>query len=260
MVVARRARASPSLRGEAFRTAKEIAREFAARGAQAVVLLGSWVRGDAYPESDLDLVAVGRGPEYLLWRRGPFLVAESWRTAAFWRQEFRDPAAVGGAIPAWRKARVIWDPNGVAARLKRQAKAWTWDEVPRADAWVAEEFTGYAEEVHRLLGNLRLRRRTAAAVVRSVLAMRLAPILAVRHRILYDTENRLWDLVAAKMGPRWKRAQAAALGLSPVPLGIGARAALESFALAAEDVRPLLDRRQEEVVSRACALAGHSWR
>jgi len=109
---------SGALASEALRAAKEVARELAADGADAVVLMGSWVRGDAYPESDIDVDAIGRGLRYRLSRRGRFLVAVSWRTSAAWRRAFRDPASVGGAIPGWRGARVLHDPRGVARALK----------------------------------------------------------------------------------------------------------------------------------------------
>lgn len=248
---------SGALASEALRAAKEVARELAADGADAVVLMGSWVRGDAYPESDIDVDAIGRGPRYRLSRRGRFLVAVSWRTSAAWRRAFRDPASVGGAIPGWRGARVLHDPRGVARALKEQAARWTWDALGgRADAWVAEEITGYAEEVHKLVGNLALRRPSVAAVQRSILALRMAPLLAVRHRILYETENRLWDLVAARMGSRWRRSQVAALGIGGESLSRSCRAALALYALAAADVASLLDRRQRHVVAHACALAG----
>jgi hypothetical protein len=251
--------ARASVRRAALQTAKGIARELAAEGAEAVILMGSWVRGDAHRESDLDMDAIGRGPFYRLERRGPFLVAVSWRTAAAGRGAFRDPAAGGGAVPGWRCARILHDPRGVARALKDDARRWRWASVgSRADAWVAEEFTGYAEEVHKLFANLALRRPWAAAVQRSVLALRMAPILAVRHHILYETENRLWDLVAAKMGPRWRRAQAAAFGVGGESLREGCAAALELFVLAARDVKPLLDHRQMAVVAHACELAGHS--
>jgi hypothetical protein len=231
----------------------------AAEDAEAVVLMGSWVRGDANRESDLDVNAIGRGTFYRLDRRGSFLVSTSWRTAAAWRRTFRHPVSVGGAIPGWRRARILHDPRGVARALKDDARRWTWAILGgRADAWVAEELTGYAEEVHKLVANLALRRWWAAAVQRSVLALRMAPILAVRHRILYETENRLWDLVAVKMGPRWRGTQSAALGVGGESLREGCEAALELFVLAARDVKPLLDHRQMTVVAHACRLAGHA--
>jgi nitrate/nitrite-specific signal transduction histidine kinase len=108
------------------------------------------------------------------------------------RQAFKNPSEAGGIIPAWRNVAIIYDPKGIADSLKREAKRWRWQHLnKKADRWVAEEITGYAEEVHRLIGNLQLGRRSAAAIVRSVLAIKMAQILAAHSRIFYDTENRL---------------------------------------------------------------------
>ncbi|HEV2745545.1 MAG TPA: hypothetical protein VGV91_20495 [Rubrobacter sp.] len=65
---------------------------------------------------------------------------------------------------------------------------------------MAEEITSLAEEVHKLVAALRDGHRTVAAVQRSVLALRPAQVLGVHRRILYGSENRLWDLVADAMG------------------------------------------------------------
>jgi hypothetical protein len=70
----------------------------------------------------------------------------------------------------------------------------------RCDGWVAGETTALTEEVHKLVAALRAGQRTTAAVQRSVLTLRPAQVLAVHRRILYGSENRLWDLVAEAMG------------------------------------------------------------
>lgn len=168
----------------------EIARAFSPRlaeqGAEAVVLFGSWVRGDAYEESDIAIHAVGRGPHYKLERYQGFLMSVSWGTSRQHREAFKAPCRAGGVIPAWRNALIIFDPRGIAKALKQEAERWLWDPLgKREDKWVAEEFTAYAEEVHRLVGNLQLGRRNAALVQRSLLAIHMAPILAVHHRIFY---------------------------------------------------------------------------
>ncbi len=231
--------------------------ELLARGARAVVLFGSHVRGDAYPESDIDLVAIGRGPAYRLERHGGYLFSLSWGTAQRQRRSFRQPSEVGGCIPGWRSAVILQDPEGLARDLQEEARAWTWDALGRTcDSWVAEQIAGYAEEVHKLVGNLELGRSRAAAVQRSLLALRMAPILAVHHRILYDTENQLWDLVASKMGQPWARVQDRALGLGGGDFEATCKAALELYWITSSEVRHLLDDRQREVVAHACALAG----
>jgi hypothetical protein len=174
-----------------------LAHRLAGQGAEAVVVFGSWVRGDAYEESEVDIHAVGKRPHGMLERYHGFLVSVSWATSRQNRQAFKDPSKVGGIIPAWRNAVILYDPTGTAKALKQEALRWQWDILgKRADRWVAEELTGYAEEAHRLIGSLQLQRESAASVQRSLLAIHMAPMLAVHHRILYDSENRLWDLVS----------------------------------------------------------------
>jgi hypothetical protein len=93
----------------------------------------------------------------------------------------------------------------------------------RCDGWVAGETTALTEEVHKLVAALRAGQRTTAAVQRSVLTLRPAQVLAVHRRILYGSENHLWDLVSCAMGEEWHELQFATLGLGgeassgPVP-------------------------------------------
>ncbi len=242
----------------ALRVSKTFSRRLVEQGAKAVVLFGSWVRGDAYKESDIDIHAIGSGSQYKLERYQGFLVSVSWMTVRQHRQAFKDPSKVGGIIPAWRNAVIIYDPQGIAYALKEYAKKWEWRLLGKqVDRWVAKEITGWAEEVHRLIGNLQLGRRTPTAVQRSVLAIKMAPILAVHHRILYDTENQLWTLVSKRMGKKWAQAQSIALGEGQQSFEETCKAALQLFALAAQEVRHLLNKQQYQVVSHACEIAGY---
>jgi hypothetical protein len=55
-------------------------------------------------------------------------------------------------VPAWRGARILADPLGEAAHLQSEAHAWDWTLIgDEADHWVADQVTGFAEEVHRLV-------------------------------------------------------------------------------------------------------------
>lgn len=230
----------------------EAAREAAGSGAAAVFLVGSHARGEAHEDSDVDLYLIGDGPAYRLERRGGHLVSFSWRTATEISLGMRT-AEAAMLVPALRDAVVLHDPRGIGRRLKARAGSWSWDLIGAAgDRWVAAEVTGLAEEAHRLVGNVRRGNLLAAAAIRSVLALRLAGILAVDLRILCDTENRLWELVGRRMGPRWRRAQEAALGIGGEGLAESCNAALELFALAARRTRGHLDPRQLAVVDAAC--------
>lgn len=151
----------------------------------------------------MDVFAVGSAQfSYRLERRGGLLVSTSSRPPGSYREAFREPGSVCAAVPGWRDAVPLHDPEGIAASLIEEARAWTWGPLERrCDGWVAERITSLAEEVHKLFSALRREDRHTAAIQRSILAVHLAPILAVHHRILYDSENALWDLVGAAVAP-----------------------------------------------------------
>ena len=241
----------------ALSVAREVAEGFAEGGAEAVVLVGSHARGDAGLESDVDVLAVGpREFSFGLERRGGLLVSASSRPAGAYRAELIDPGSVCAAVPGWREAVVLHDPSGIAASLIEDAKAWTWEPLAeRCDRWVAEKTVSFAEEVHKLVAALRRGNSSMAAVQRSLLAIHLSPILAVHHRTLYGSENALWDLVGSTMGEEWRQAQSSALGINDETFEEKFRAALKLYGLAADEVKHLLDNRQERVVSEACKLA-----
>ena len=236
------------------RSACDVAR---GHGAQAGVLTGSFARGDAHPRSDIDLHFIGDGPAYELSRENELLVSASWSSAADHRASFRDPRRAGAAVPAWRAALILFDPDGIAATLQREAVAWSWDDIGAGalDGWVVEQIAGFAEEVHKLVAAIERGRVTMAAVQRSVLALRLAAVMSVNCRLLYDTENQLWDLVSAALGGSWASAQARALGLRGESFEETCLAALELYCLADAACPSSGTRSQRDVISHARTLA-----
>ena len=239
--------------------AERLAASLADQGARAVALVGSHATGRATAESDVDLAVVGEGPHYRLEVHDGVLVSIAWATADEQRRRLYDPAYLGTHVPGWRDAVLLHDPEGLAAALKHEAVGWRWEHVAaRCREWVAETFTGYAEEVHKLAASLRQGDATTAAVQRSVIAVRVAKILAVHRGLLYSSENGLWDLLAREMGPAWADAQAAALAIGGESLEASCTAALRLFGLAVAEVRPLLATRQLAVVEHALRQAAPS--
>jgi hypothetical protein len=176
--------------------AREVTCELVARGAAAVVLMGSHARGDAHALSDIDMPAISDAAALGSVLRGGRLVVSDSLRAEQVRASFTSPAACATDVPGWRRTVILHDPTGTAAALRADAHAWDWDAVgdTACDQHVAAGVTGLAEEVHKLVAALDRRRHWTAAVQRSVLALQLAGIMAVRYRILHETENELWDL------------------------------------------------------------------
>jgi len=226
-----------------------IARRFADQGAVAVVLGGSWARGEAHRASDIDMWVLGHryGRQTLL--RGGFPVNIERTTERIERRRFRDPRRVGGCVPGWRSALVVYDPHGVAEALVAEARAFRWSSIAaRCDHWVAEEITGWGEEAVKLVRALGEGQLETAAVQRNLLANRLAVVMAVHHRILWGSENGMWERVGRRVGGKWSTAQRAALGVSGGDLAQTCRAALELYLLTAEAVRDTLNAGQAKIV------------
>ena len=237
--------------------AERLVPELVERGALAVALTGSHARGEATEASDLDLIVVGDGPAYMLEVREGVLVAQAWASEQEHRARLAHPGQVGSAVPGWSEAVILHDSDGVAARLQREAVGWTWEpHAEECDAWVADEVTGLAEEVHKLAAALQAGTTLTAAVQRDLLALRLAPILAVRLRLLYGSENLLWDRIGELMGADWRAAQAAAFSTGGESFEDSCAAALQLYRMAEERAAPLLDDRQAAVVGGAPGVAG----
>lgn len=229
-----------------------------ATGARAVVLTGSQIGAQPPSTSDIDVYAIGAGPRYRLEINGGRLVSLSWREPAELRVAFGDPGSVGALVPGWRRALIVVDPDGVAAEIRHLAQQWDWSSIGDAllGEWVAEEVAGYAEEVHKLVGARRAGDLVSVAAQRSVLALGLAPRMTVYLRMLYESENGLWDRVAGRMGPAWADAQRAALGLDGADPAASLDGALTLYRLAVTAVCSLMDDRQRGVSRAALALAG----
>ncbi len=226
-----------------------LARRFADQGADAVVLGGSWARGEAHRASDIDMWVIGRGYGQRTVFRGGFPVNIERTTERIERRRFRDPRRVGGCVPGWRSALLVYDPRGVAAQLQAEARAFRWSTIaPRCDRWVAREVTGLAEEAIKLIRALAESQPETAAVQRNLIANRLAVVMAVHRRILWGSENGLWERVGARVGGKWHAAQRVALGVGEVDLEGSCRGALELYRLTGDAVRKTLSSEQVRIL------------
>lgn len=243
------------LQQRATEAAGRVAGRLAGEGAVAVVLMGSFARGVGRTESDVDLVAIGDGAPYRLEREEPFLVSVSWRSEAEVLREFERPELVGTVVPGWREAVVLDDRDGAAARLKAAAEGWAWDSiVEEANRWASEQVVGHAEEVHKIARTITAP-TAEAAVLAPLLAFRMAKVVAVRRRMLYQSERELPGMVSTEMGDEWRRAFEAAVGMNDERLRERMGWALEVYRMAAVEVGRVLDDRERAVVEHAVRLA-----
>lgn len=223
------------------------------------MLGGSWARGDAHRESDVDLWVFGRMLGYeVRWREG-FMVTRTKTTESAERRKLRTPPFVGGSVPGWKVALILHDPRGIARRLKAMAHAFRWEAIAlRCDRWVAEQLVGWAEEVVKLVRALGVGDRATAAVQRNLLADHLGFVMAIHRRRFWDSENGSWERIVRQVGGAWGRAQRGALGLEHGRTGLeeSARSALALYARTAEAAWRTLPAEQRGIVAHACKVAG----
>jgi predicted nucleotidyltransferase len=240
------------------RRARAVAESLAGElDARAVALTGSVASGTDHPDSDIDLVAVveaDRGTEIRSVQGR--MVTIAWKSTEEIEAALHRPWEAPVAVPCWREALALTDPEGLLEQVKRRAADWSWELVAeRADRWAAAGVTGLAEEAHKVCGMLETGNIRAAAVNRSLLATQLPGLLAAADRILYRSENELWDLVCRAEGAAWTADWDAAVGLSGAGLAESCRAALRLYLAAAARVDEALDECERPVVSTACRLA-----
>jgi len=257
----RNPRASTDTHREVRQLARQLAEEFAGDGDAAVVLAGSWARGEAHEASDVDLwVVTGRPPRsrHRMFLRRERLVSVKFSTPAEERREMRDPSHFDGAIPGWRSARILRDPRGVARRLKGEAERFRWPSVRRAvRKYVADQLAEWAEEVVKLLRALETGERETASVLRNVIANRMAFLRLLPEEVWWKTENGLWEMAGRRGGVRFRGAQRSALGTDRSNWRTSCEGALRLYALTCGANRRYLSGENRRVVEAACRLAGY---
>ena len=237
--------------------AERIAKEYAARGATAVLLSGSWARGNARRNSDVDLWVLGRRTSRKTTLRRGFLVSVRKSTAASELRDMRKPGHAGQVVLAWREAIPLFDRNGVAARLLRHAWAFRWSTIAHAaDRFVASQLVEWSEEAIKLTRLMADGARETAGVQRNHLANSMAELMAVQLRLLYR-ETSLWEEVGARMDPGWHEAQRTALTVAGPSFGVSCEAALELYRLTARSAQRCFTAPERTLIAHTCRAIGH---
>ena len=241
-----------------LRIAARLVNEVDPHGRAAVLLAGSWARGDAHQASDIDLWVIGRRGRDRILERDGHLVGVKFGTAADERREMRNPGRLDGAVPVWRNAKILRDPHGVAARLRSEARRFRWPPLRKArDAYATDLLAGLAEEVAKLLRALDTGERETASVQRNLLANRMAFLWLLSQESLWETENGLWETAGRTSGPQFRSAQRTALGTGQPSWRASCEAALRLYSLTARSSLATLRGEKRRVVLAACRRAGY---
>ena len=244
-----------------FQIAQGLVDEIDPRGTAAVLIAGSWARGEAHAASDVDVWVVTETPppsRHRMLRRRGHLVSIKFSTPAEEHREMSDPSHFDGAVPGWRSARIVRDPRGVARSLQQEAERFRWSSVRSAvRKYVGDQLAEWAEEVVKLVRALETGERETASVYRNLIANRMAFLRLLPLGRWWTTENGLWEKAGRRAGPEFRRAQRSALGTDGSTWTEGCEAALRLYSLTARANWRYLSEENRRVVDAACRLAGY---
>lgn len=172
---------------------------------------------------------------------------------------FERPELAVRYVRGCRAAHPLSDPDGLVEAMQRRANAFTWTEAlsARADAWVASQMAGWAEEAGKGLEGLARDDVGRLLNARFGLSWGLARVLTVRERVLLEGDNTFLDDLDAALGPSsepmvWLRA-AFGLAASGPSLPEQVRAGLRLYLWLASCVAPLAPPAQREVIAHTAA-------
>src|SRR5688572_6940685 len=226
-----------------------------------VGIVGSYARGQESKYSDVDFdIFVSRLPEnpydrYTLRYWDNKLISLKHTLLDDERAALSNPRRAIWAVPGLRGMRILLDKDGSMHALQKAAQEFDWSPLqPAADEFAAEEITGNAEEVHKILNGLARQHESMVLYASWGLVKNMLETVAVQRGILFVTENRYFDLIQDSVGrdSEWTRAFRTAWGLDPSGSQYQQRgaAALALYRRSAEMFDELIPDKHREVVNK----------
>lgn len=201
-----------------------LARQFDAPNVNAIVLMGSYARGDPGPFSDIDLVRFTdkrkklspkpKDGSYLI---DGYLVVVSSVNLAQVEEWFLRPEVAVNVISGLQSARCLIDRHGTFATIQARAQAFKWDAAmqEKANAWASQMMVGLIEEVHKGLEGLRSSDIGRLLNARFGCSWLLSRVMCVHCGVLLSGDNAFYQEVMDAVGTdsEWARLRRAAFGI-----------------------------------------------
>lgn len=229
-----------------------ILERFDASSVHAIVLMGSYARGEAGPYSDIDIVRFTDGSplsgagSYL---HNDHLIVVSDVSPTIVETWFTEPEAATNNIPGIRQAQALLDRNNYFATIQARTRAFEWNTAlqERANQWASEMMVGLIEEVHKGLGGLQRNDTGRMLNAQFGFSWLLHRVIKVQKGILITGDNNFYEAIAQHMGPQstWAKLGRTAFGIedeqghAPL-LREQIRAGLQLYALTAQLLTPIL--------------------
>lgn len=195
----------------------------------ALVLMGSFARGNPGPFSDVDLVRFtseemaelpGNGTHLINGR----LVVVSQVTPTQVETGFSNPAVAVETIAGLRTGIPLIDKNDTFSTIQKRAHAFQWDAdmQAKANTWASQQMVGWSEEAHKGLEGLRRGDPGRLLHAQFGCSWGLTRVMCVQRGVLLTGDNMLVAQVTEAVGRASEWAQ-----LCQQAFGLGGKFTLE---------------------------------
>lgn len=221
----------------------------------AIILGGSFARGEATPYSDVDFLRLvreesQRQPKHYFYRSG-YLISVPTRTIAYYQQSITKPENAIWVVPSMRECKILLDKEGAFAAFQQSLASFAWETIQgNANSYASTRLLLFTEYVHKALGTLLARNELALAHAIEELLFVLTEALAVQWGLLIQRGNSYYAQVqeAAGLDSAWTRYHRMILCLEPLPahLSLVEARGIAALRLYQETVKLLRDALQPQ--------------
>lgn len=233
----------------------------------AIVLHGSYARGDATYYSDVDLVRIARETQgstqskQYTYRNG-LLVSISTRTIAQYRKRLTRPEEAIFAVPGVREARILLDKEGAFQTFQQEARAFRWEPLQAAaNDYASHRLMMHTEYVFKLLRALYLRDSIPLLEMILDLLYAVTDMVAVQRGILVTSGNTYLQQIIESIGrgSPWTHYYLLAAGVDSndapnISLEQRGMAALRLYRETAHILQPSLNAAHRDVIEQSIAV------
>jgi hypothetical protein len=188
----------------------------------ALVLVGSYARGQAHQYSDIDLARFtsahgqGRSQAFKGLIADQLVVVNDLGSAAV-DEIFTKPEVASGYIAGLRVARPLRDRHNTFAHIQARARAFTWDSrmQQEANSWASEALAGWSEDMRKGLAGLITNDIGQLLSARFASSWGLSRIMQVQRGVLLESGHDFYDVVSKVIGAdsEWVRLRSIAFAI-----------------------------------------------
>lgn len=189
---------------------------------EAIVLTGSYARGDYTTHSDLDIwIFLDRElnhseKKYELSYHDDVLVSISKGHLTKWKDALENPAEILGLYFAIHDAIVLYEKDGVFSGLQESLREFNWSTIEnKKQVQIQEEAIGFIEEVHKVLSGLERADESTVIMGSLGLMLGMSKVMAMHYKLHTSTENEYFGKIQQSAGleSKWTWAFRTLLGL-----------------------------------------------